>query len=80
MDSQLAAARSHHLAVELAVAAGQSTPKWLFAPPPLGMGLPRPDFEMTYHGGQEPCHAVSMPPPWDPRYQDAFSSPHTQLG
>src|ERR1022692_428885 len=39
IDRQLEAARLHHLAVELAVAAGQGTPKWLFTPPPLGLGL-----------------------------------------
>ncbi len=79
IDRQLAAARSHHLAVELAVAAGEGTPAWLFAPPPLGMGLRRLDFAMTYHGGQEPCHAVSMPPPWAPGYQAAFADMLAQL-
>ncbi|HKI40488.1 MAG TPA: hypothetical protein VKA66_08885, partial [Mycobacterium sp.] len=79
MDRQLSAARSHHLAVELAVAAGDGTPQWLFAPPPLGMGLRRLDFAMTYHGGQEPCHAVSMPPPWAPGYQAAFADMLAQL-
>jgi len=79
IDRQLAAARSHHLAVELAVAAGKGTPKWLFALPPLGMGLRRLDFKVTYHGGQEPCNDVSMPPPWDPRYQDAFADMLAQL-
>jgi hypothetical protein len=79
IDRQLAAARSHHLAVELAVAAGKGTPKWLFAPPPLGMGLRRLDFKMTYRGGPGPCLDVSMPPPWDPRYQDAFADMLAQL-
>jgi hypothetical protein len=79
IDRQLAAARSHRLAVELAVAAGKGTPKWLFAPPPLGMGLRRLDFKITYHGGQEPCQEVSMPPPWDLRYQDAFADMLAQL-
>ena len=79
MDRQLSAARSHHLAVELAVAAGEGTPEWLFAPPPLGMGLRRLDFAMTYHGGKEPCHAVSMPPPWAPGYQAAFADMLAQL-
>jgi hypothetical protein len=65
--------------VELAVAAGQGTPKWLFAAPPLGLGLRRLDFKITYHGGQEPCHDVSMPPPWDPRYQEAFADMLAQL-
>ena len=69
IDGQLEAARLHHLAVELAVAAGQGTPKWLFSAPPLGWGLRRLDFKMTYHGGPGPCQDVSMPPPWDPRYQ-----------
>ena len=79
MDRQLSAARSHHLAVELAVAAGQGTPEWLFAPPPLGMGLQRLDFKITYHGGVEPCHKVSMPAPWDARYQEAFADMLAQL-
>lgn len=39
MDRQLAVARSHHLAVELAVSAGQGIPEWMFAPPPAGLGL-----------------------------------------
>ena len=79
IDSQLAAARSRHLPVELAVAAGQGIPKWLFTAPPLGLGLRRLDFKMTYHGGQEPCQDVSMPPPWDPRYQVAFADMLAQL-
>ncbi len=79
IDRQIEAARSHHLAVELAVAAGQGTPKWLFAPPPLGLGLQRLDFKITYHGGTEPCQDVSMPPPWDPRYQEAFADMLAQL-
>jgi len=79
VDRQLAVARSHHLAVELAVAAGKGTPNWLFEPPPLGLGLRRLDFEVTYHGGMEPCQAVSLAPPWDPRYQDAFADMLAQL-
>jgi hypothetical protein len=79
MDRQLAVARSHHLAVELAVSAGQGIPEWMFTPPPAGLGLPRLDFEITYHGGVEPCHKVSMPTPWDPRYQDAFADMLAQL-
>ena len=79
MDRQLAVARSRHLAVELAVSAGQGIPEWLFTPPPAGLGLQRLDFEMTYHGGVEPCHKVSMPTPWDPRYQDAFADMLAQL-
>lgn len=79
LDRQLAAARSHHLIVELAVAAGKGTPEWLFAPTPLGLGLRRLDFAITYHGGQEPCHTVSMPPPWDVRYQDVFADMLEQL-
>ena len=79
MDRQLSAARSHHLAVELAVAAGAGTPEWLFAPPPLGMGLRRLDFEFTYHGGVGPCHKVSMPAPWETRYQEAFADMLAQL-
>src|SRR5271169_4484103 len=66
IDRQLEAARLHHLAVELAVAAGQGTPKWLFTAPPVGLGLRGLDFKMTYHGGQEACQDVSMPPPWAP--------------
>jgi hypothetical protein len=79
IDRQIEGARSHHLAVELAVAAGQGTPKWLFAAPPLGLGLRRLDFKMTYHGGQEACQDVSMPPPWDPGYQEAFADMLAQL-
>ena len=79
IDRQIETARLHHLAVELAVAAGQGTPTWLFAAPPLGMGLRRLDFKITYHGGQEACHDVSMPPPWDPRYQEAFADMLAQL-
>src|ERR1017187_10073380 len=79
IDRQLEAARLHHLAVELAVAAGKGTPKWLFTAPPLGLGLRRLDFKMTYHGGQEACQDVSMPPPWDPRYQEAFADMLAQL-
>src|SRR5450631_3177680 len=55
MDEQLAKARAHHLAVELAVQAGKGNPEWLFTLPPTGLGLQRLDFEMTYHGGVEPC-------------------------
>ena len=73
MDRQLAVAHSRHLAVELAVAAGQGIPDWMFTPPPDGLGLQRLDFKITYHGGVEPCHKVSMPAPWDPRYQGAFA-------
>ena len=72
LDRQLAAARSHHLPVELAVEAGVGNPEWLFTPPPGGVGLRRLEFAITYHAGIEPCHKVSMPPPWDARYQDAF--------
>jgi hypothetical protein len=79
MDRQLSAARSHHLTVELAVAAGAGTPEWLFTPPPRGMGLRRLDFQITYHGGAEPCHKVSMPPPWDPGYQEAYADMLEQL-
>jgi hypothetical protein len=79
MDRQLATARSHHLLVELGVAAGDGTPEWLFAPSPQGLGLRRLDFELTYHGAAEPCHKVSMPPPWDPRYQEAFADMLAQL-
>ena len=79
MDRQLAAARSRHLAVELAVSAGQGIPDWLFTPAPAGLGLQRLDFEITYHGGVEPCHKVSMPTPWDPKYQDAFADMLAQL-
>ena len=79
MDHQLAAARSRHLAVELAVSAGQGIPDWMFTRPPAGLGLQRLDFEITYHGGVEPCHKVSMPTPWDPRYQDAFADMLAQL-
>jgi hypothetical protein len=79
MDRQLAVARSRHLAVELAVSAGQGIPDWMFTPPPAGLGLQRLDFEITYHGGVEPCHKVSMPTPWDPRYQDAFADMLAQL-
>jgi hypothetical protein len=79
MDQQLAKARAHHLSVELAVQAGQGNPEWLFAPRPAGLGLQRLDFEMTYHGGIEPCHRVSMPPPWDPGYQDAYADMLAQL-
>jgi len=79
VDRQIAAARAHHLPVELAIAAGKGIPNWLFAPPPLGMGLRRLDFKITYHGGIEPCHDVSMPPPWDQGYQDAFADMLAQL-
>jgi hypothetical protein len=79
MDRQLAVARSRHLAVELAVSAGQGIPDWMFTPPPAGLGLQRLDFEITYHGGVEPCHKVSMPAPWDPRYQAAFADMLAQL-
>jgi hypothetical protein len=79
MDCQLAAARSHHLAVELAIAAGEGIPQWIFTPPPAGLGLRRLDFEMTYHIGTEPCHEVSMPPPWDTGYQEAFADMLAQL-
>jgi hypothetical protein len=79
LDQQLAKARDHHLAVELAVQAGQGNPEWLFAPPPAGLGLHRLDFEMTYHGGSEPCHKVSMPAPWDAGYQAAFADMLAQL-
>jgi hypothetical protein len=79
MDRQLAVAHSRHLAVELAVSAGQGIPDWMFMPPPAGLGLQRLDFEITYHGGVEPCHKVSMPAPWDPKYQDAFADMLAQL-
>jgi len=79
MDRQLAAARSHHLPVELAIAAGEGIPQWMFTPPPAGLGLRRLDFQMTYHGGTEPCHQVSMPPPWDPGYQEAFADMLAQV-
>jgi len=79
LDRQLEAARSHHLAVELAVAAGKGTPQWLFAAPPLGLGLRRLDFKMTYHGGNEACQDVSMPPPWDAGYQAAFADMLAQV-
>lgn len=46
---------------------------------PLGLGLRRLDFKVTYHGGQEPCQDVSMPPPWDLRYQEAFADMLAQL-
>jgi len=74
MDRQLALARSHHLAVELSVMAGKGNPEWLFDKPPLGLGLPRLDFAVNYHGGNEPCQKISMPPPWDPGYQAAFAA------
>jgi hypothetical protein len=73
LDRQLAAARSHNLPVELAVETGQGIPLWMFAPAPTGLGLRRLQFAMTYHAGNEPCHVVSMPAPWDRGYQDAFS-------
>lgn len=79
VDRQLAVARSHHLAVEVAVAAGQGSPEWLFTPPPAGLGLRRLTFAVTYHGGMEPCQKVSMPPPWDPGYQGAFADMLAQL-
>lgn len=79
MDRQLAEARSHHLAVELAIAAGEGISQWMFTPPPAGLSLRRLDFEMTYHGGTEPCHKVSMPPPWDLAYQEAFADMLAQL-
>lgn len=79
MDRQLALARSHHLAVELSVAAGKGNPEWLFAQPPVGLGLRRLDFAMNYHGGAEPCQTVSMAPPWDPDYQAAFADMLAQL-
>jgi len=79
MDRQLALARSHHLAVELSVMAGKGNPEWLFEKPPLGLGLRRLDFAVNYHGGNEPCQKVSMPPPWDPGYQAAFAGMLEQL-
>lgn len=79
MDRQLALARSHHLAVELSVMAGIGNPEWLFEKPPLGLGLRRLDFAVNYHGGNEPCQKVSMPPPWDPGYQTAFADMLEQL-
>jgi len=79
MDRQLALARSHHLAVELSVIAGKGNPEWLFEKPPLGLGLPRLDFAVNYHGGNEPCQRISMPPPWDPGYQAAFAGMLEQL-
>lgn len=79
MDKQLAKVRSHHLAVELAVQAGKGNPEWLFTAPPAGLGLQRLDFQMTYHGGNEPCQHVSMPPPWDAGYQAAFADMLAQL-
>ena len=79
MDRQLALARSHHLAVELSVIAGKGNPEWLFEKPPLGLGLRRLDFAVNYHGGNEPCQRISMPPPWDPGYQAAFAGMLEQL-
>ncbi len=79
MDRQLALARSHHLPVELSVMAGIGNPGWLFEKPPLGLGLRRLDFAVNYHGGNEPCQKVSMPPPWDPGYQAAFAGMLEQL-
>jgi hypothetical protein len=79
MDRQLALARSRHLAVELSVMAGIGNPEWLFDKPPLGLGLRRLEFAVTYHGGNEPCQKISMPPPWDPGYQAAFAGMLEQL-
>ena len=79
MDRQLAVAQSHHLAVELSVVAGKGNPEWLFEKPPLGLGLRRLDFAVNYHGGNEPCQKISMPPPWDPDYQEAFAGMLAQL-
>jgi hypothetical protein len=67
IDSQLKVAKAHHLPVELVVRAGRSVPDWV---------APNAQLKLAYsnHGGQGACLAVTMPPPWNPNFQNAFKA------
>src|SRR5215471_10594818 len=66
IDSQLKLAREHKLPVELVLRAGRSVPDWV---------APSAHLKLAYsnHAGLGACLAVSMPPPWNPNFQNAFS-------
>jgi hypothetical protein len=66
IDSQLQMARQHHLPVELVIRAGKSVPDWV---------APNAQLKLAYstHAGLGACQAVTMPPPWNPNFQNAFT-------
>jgi len=66
IDSQVTLARQHKMPVELVVRAGKSVPEWV---------APQAHLKLAYapHQGVGACSPVSMPPPWNPNFQNAFA-------
>ncbi len=73
-DRRVRLARSHELAIELAILAGGGAPDWIYAPAPAGVGARRLTFVFSHHHGQGKTLAVTMAPPWDAAYLSAFDT------
>ena len=51
-DRRVTRARSHGLAIELAILAGGGAPDWLYAPAPAGVGARKLTFVFSHHNGE----------------------------
>lgn len=67
LDSQLALAQAHNLAIELVIRAGRSVPPWVGGTSNLHLAY-------APHRGEGRCQDVTIPPPWDGVYQRAFAA------
>lgn len=79
LDRRVQLARSHGLAIELAILAGGGAPDWLYARAPAGVGARRLDFVFSHHGGSGHTLPVTMAPPWDAAYVGAFAAMLAQV-
>ena len=74
LDRRIEMARSHGLSIELGLLAGGNAPEWLYEPAPTGVGAQRLNFVFAHHGGKGKTLALSMAPPWDAAYLEAFAA------
>ena len=78
-DRRVTLARSHGLAIELAILTGGGAPDWLYAPAPAGVGARKLTFVFSHHNGAGQTRSVTMAPPWDAAYLTAFATMLSQL-
>ena len=80
LDSMAQLAVAQGKKFEIAIITGGSTPAWVFAPPPQGLGAAFGNFE--YVEGGKPgasCMAEQLALPWDSNYLAAYADLLQQL-